>query len=276
MVALFIGAMSVRLRGHYFGLATLGLSVIMFIALQNFSDITGGDEGISIPREPEPRELIFGSKAEYAYVALILYAVTALVVIMLRRSKLGYQMRAVKEDEISARSIGIPAVRVKLTALAVSGFFSAVAGAMFAQFTLYITPANAGSVDVSWEPALMAIIGGMGTVFGPLLGSVIITMMEHLVVDAVGASIPGLSSFIYGALLIVCILLIPNGVLGLLKRGAEWLLRKMTGRPQPAGRIDTEVVRVPILERRDEDEDEDEDRGVDLVATDGAGREGHA
>lgn len=244
LVALFIGAISLRLRGHYFGLATLGLAVIMFIMLQNFPKLTGGDEGITIPKETGFWNLIFATKDEYVYVTLGLYVITAIVVIALSRSKKGYQMLAVKEDEVSARSIGIPAVRVKLFAVGLSGFFSALAGAMFAQYTLYITPANVGSVAVTWEPALMAIIGGMAGVFGPLVGAGLITLLEHYVIEAIGTAIPGLSNFIYGGLLIVSILLLPNGVMGIFRTLFEWVKRKITKKPKPVDEISTVAVDV--------------------------------
>lgn len=242
LVALFIGLISLRLRGHYFGLATLGLAVIMFILLQNLSNLTGGDEGIRIPKDVGFMNLIFSSKEEYVYVTLGLYMITAIVVIMLKHSKRGYQMLAVKEDEVSARSIGIPAVRVKLFALGLSGFFSAIAGAMFVQYTLYITPTNVGSVGVTWEPALMAIIGGTASVFGPLLGAGLITLLEQFVIESIGSAIPGLSNFIYGGLLIVSILLLPNGVMGILKSGVAWLKRKRRHEPKPSKQIDTTAV----------------------------------
>lgn len=247
LVALFIGLISLRLRGHYFGLATLGLAVIMFILLQNLSNITGGDEGIRIPKDVGFMNLIFNSKEEYVFVTLGLYVITAIVVIMLKHSKRGYQMLAVKEDEVSARSIGVPAVRVKMFALGLSGFFSALAGAMFVQYMLYITPANVGSVAITWEPALMAIIGGTASVFGPLLGAGLITMLEQFVIESIGASIPGLSNFIYGGLLIVSILLLPNGVMGILKSGYEWVRRKRRHEPKPSAEIETTSIgTVPV------------------------------
>lgn len=261
LVALGIGAISLRLRGHYFGLATLGLAVIMYIVLQNFPGVTGGDEGITIPKEVGFANLIFASKDQYVYVTLGLYLVTAFVVIMLSRSKRGYQMLAVKEDEVSARSIGIPAVRTKLFAVGLSGFFTALAGAMFAQYTLYITPANVGSVSVTWEPALMAIIGGMLGTYGPLIGAVLFTLLEHYVIEAVGSSIPGLSNFFYGALLILCILALPNGVTGLIRSGTDWIKRKITGQPKPPASIaTTAVTTVPT------DNDDDATTGREATA----------
>lgn len=245
LVALFIGGVSLRLRGHYFALATLGLTAIMFIVLQNLSDFTGGDEGIVIPKDVSPLNLIFQTKAEYVYATLTLYAVTAIVVILLSRSKRGYQMLAVKEDEVSARSIGIPAVRVKMFAVGLSGFFTALAGAMFAQYTLYVTPANVGSIAVTWEAPLMAIIGGMVGVFGPLLGATLITLLEHFVVEAIGSSAPGLSNLFYGALLIVCILLLPNGVMGILRSAGGWVRRLATRRAPSPDRIETAAVELP-------------------------------
>lgn len=242
VVALFIGAISLRLRGHYFALATLGLAVIVYIALQNFSGLTGGDEGISIPRETGFSNLIFSSKQDYVYVTLGLYVITAAVVIILSRSRMGYQMLAVKEDEVSARSMGIPAVRTKMFAVGLSGFISALAGAMFAHYTLYITPANVGSVDVTWEPALMAIIGGMVGIFGPLIGATLITLLEHYVISSIGSAVPGLSSMIYGALLIITILLLPNGLIGVIRTGYGWVKSKVLRRPRPEERIPTSAV----------------------------------
>ncbi|WP_234058015.1 branched-chain amino acid ABC transporter permease [Microbacterium sp. NFH-22A-Y] len=267
LVALFIGAISLRLRGHYFALATLGLAAIMFIVLQNLSDFTGGDEGIVIPKEVSPLNLIFQTKAEYVYVTLGLYAITALVVILLSRSKRGYQMLAVKEDEVSARSIGIPAVRVKMFAVGLSGFFSALAGAMFAQYTLYVTPANVGSIAVTWEAPLMAIIGGMIGVFGPLLGATLITLLEHYVVEAVGTAIPGLSNFLYGALLIVCILLLPNGIMGILRSFGDWVRRKATRQAKAPARIDTVAISVPETDGIADPDSAAEETGADGVGT---------
>ncbi|MDJ1371390.1 branched-chain amino acid ABC transporter permease [Gulosibacter molinativorax] len=242
VVALFIGLISLRLRGHYFALATLGLAVIVYIALQNFSDLTGGDEGIPIPKDTGFWNLIFQTKEEYVYLTLGLYVITAAIVIYLRRSRLGYQMNAVKEDEVSARAIGIPAVRTKMFAVALSGFFTALAGSVFAQYTLYITPANVGSVNVTWEPALMAIIGGMVGVFGPLVGSTLITLLDHFVVAAIGAAVPGLSSLIYGVLLIVTILLLPNGIVGVFRKAFDWVRNKVTHKRSPSEEIPTSAV----------------------------------
>lgn len=269
LVALFIGAISLRLRGHYFALATLGLAVIVYIALQNFSELTGGDEGISIPKDTGLWNLIFQSKDEYVYVTLGLYVVTAAVVIVLSRSRLGYQMMAVKEDEVSARSMGIPAVRTKMFAVGLSGFFSALAGAMFAQYTLYITPSNVGSVSVTWEPALMAIIGGMVGIFGPLIGATLITLLEHYVIASVGSSIPGLSDLIYGALLIIVILLLPNGLIGVIRNGFAWLKRAITRRPKPSAVIPTSAVETIHLEELGADASSVEERAADAGTQEG-------
>lgn len=218
LAALLIGLMSLRLSGHYFALATLAFGAIGVVLLSNFADVTGGDEGISIPFTPDPWGLVFQGRLPYLYLNLGVYVATVLVVIALVRSKWGFRMRAVREDETTARSMGVPILRTKLFAVSLSGFLSSIAGSMFAFYTLYITPGNTAAVSVSLEPALMSIIGGMGGIFGPLIGSVLITLLEQQVITVIGASIPGLANLIYGALLILFIILAPGGILGFVDR----------------------------------------------------------
>lgn len=236
LAALIIGAMSLRLRGHYFALATLAFTVIVTIILTNFSNVTGGDEGISLPFANSAFELVFQEKSSYLYLALGLYAITAVTAIIVIDSKLGFRMRALREDEVTARSMGVPALQTKLIAVMFSGFFTGLAGAVFAQYTLYITPGNTAAVAVSLQPALMAIIGGMAGIFGPLIGAMLITLLKQQLITVFGADIPGLSNAFYGALLLVSILLLPNGLMSLFrvgpfKRIGDWLKLRTGERP---------------------------------------------
>lgn len=219
IAALLIGAMSLRLRGHYFALATLAFTVIVTIILTNFGSVTGGDEGISLPFQNSAIDLVFAEKSSYLYLALGLYVVTAATAIFVIDSKLGFRMRALREDEITARSMGVPALQTKLVAVVISGIFSGLAGAVFAHYTLYITPGNTAAVPVSLQPALMAIIGGMAGVFGPLIGAMIIILLKQQLITVFGADIPGLSNAFFGGLLLVSILLLPNGVMSFFNMG---------------------------------------------------------
>lgn len=212
VLALFYGVVAGRLRGHFFALATLAIGMTFFLLLQNLGDLTGADEGITIPYTPDPVNLIFAGKTPYVYLALALYGVSAAVAILLYRSRWGLRMRAVGDDEITAHSIGVPVVRTRLVALSASGALSALAGAVFACYTLYVTPANTAAVDIALQPALMAIIGGMTSVFGPLLGAVGVVALDHYLMGAVGAALPGLADLVYGALLIIAIIAIPGGM----------------------------------------------------------------
>lgn len=223
IAALLIGVMSLRLRGHYFALATLAFTVIVTIILTNFSSVTGGDEGISLPFQNSAIDLVFAEKSSYLYLALGLYVVTAATAIVVIDTKLGFRMRALREDEITARSMGVPALQTKLMAVILSGFFSGLAGAVFAHYTLYITPGNTAAVSVSLQPALMAIIGGMAGIFGPLIGAMIIVLLKQQLITVFGADIPGLSNAFFGGLLLISILLLPNGVMSFLNVG---LLKK--------------------------------------------------
>lgn len=246
LAALLIGAMSLRLRGHYFALATLAFTVIVTILLTNFGSVTGGDEGISLPFADSPMDLIFQEKTSYLYLALGLYVITTLTAIIVIDSKLGYRMRALREDEVTARSMGVSALRTKLIAVMMSGFFSGLAGAVFAHYTLYITPGNTAAVAVSLQPALMAIIGGMAGVFGPLVGAFLITLLKQQLITVIGADIPGLSNAFYGGLLLLSILVLPNGLIGLgklppLLRARNWIASRLPSRrrtesaPPPGG-----------------------------------------
>jgi branched-chain amino acid transport system permease protein len=243
LAALLIGLMSLRLRGHYFALATLAFGATMLILLSNFPDLTGGDEGISLPFEPDAAGLVFAGKVPYLYLGLGLYAVTAVVATVLYHSKWGYRMRAIREDEVTARSMGIPVLKAKLLAVSLSGLFSSFAGSLFAYYTLYITPANTASINVSLQPALMAIIGGMLGVLGPLLGAALIVVLEQQIITTIGAEVPGLSSAIYGGLLIVSILVLPNGLLGLAK--------SLTGRREASRKAAVLVMAEPATPERE-------------------------
>lgn len=215
LAALLIGALSLRLKGHYFALATLAFTVIVTILLTNFGAVTGGDEGISLPFQVSPMDLLFEYKVTYLYLALGLYVITAICVIFLIDSRFGLRMRALREDEITARSMGVHALQTKIIAVVFSGFFTGLAGAVFAHFTLYITPGNTAAVPVSLQPALMAIIGGMLGVFGPFIGAILITFLEQQLITLIGTDIPGLSSAFFGGMLLISILFLPNGILSL-------------------------------------------------------------
>jgi branched-chain amino acid transport system permease protein len=242
LAALLIGLMSLRLRGHYFALATLAFGATVLVLLSNFPSVTGGDEGISLPFEPDAASLVFAGKVPYLYIGLGLYAVAGLVTTVLYHSKWGYRMRAIREDEVTARSMGIPVLRAKLLAVSLSGLFSSLAGSLFAYYTLYITPDNTASIDVSLKPALMAIIGGMLGVFGPLLGAVLIVVLEQQIITTIGADVPGLSSAIYGGLLILSILVLPNGLVGLVK--------SLTGRRAASRRAAALAMAEPAIPER--------------------------
>lgn len=216
LLALLFGAMAARLRGHYFALATLTVGMTVYLLLQNLGGITGGDEGVSLPIAPSSHNLIFADKVPYVYLALGVYVAVVITVIALHHGPLGARMRAVREDEITARAIGIRVLRTRLQALAISGAISAAAGVLYACYTLYVTPTNTAAVDVALQPALMSIIGGMGGVFGPLLGAIAVVGLDQYLIGAVGSELPGLSDLIYGALLIICITVLPGGVVGAL------------------------------------------------------------
>ena len=236
LAALVIGVMSLRLRGHYFALATLAFGQVFLILITNLTGVTGGPDGLTLPFHVGAANLTFTSIAPYVYIALALYIATAATAVVLRGRRVGYQMLAVREDQSAARSLGIPALRVKLFAVAMSGLFAALAGSLYAFYTLFITPQDTASLDVATQPVVMAVIGGMFVTLGPLVGAALILALNQVVISVVGTDVAGLSGAIYGALLIVVILTMPDGLLG----GAGRLLHGRTApggwRLRPAGR----------------------------------------
>lgn len=261
LAALIIGAMSLRLRGHYFALATLAFTVIITIILTNFGTVTGGDEGISLPFKNSAIDLVFQEKSTYLYLALGLYIVTAATAIFVINSKLGFRMRALREDEVTARSMGVPALQTKLIAVMLSGVFTGLAGSVFAQYTLYITPGNTAAVAVSLQPALMAIIGGMAGIFGPLIGSMVITLLEQQLITIFGANVPGLSTAFFGGLLLISILLLPNGILSLFRMGpfrklGDWIKSSTGDRPNRGSASVEEAPKVEVEEDPKVEEEE--------------------
>ena len=207
-----------RLKGHYFTMATIAVAEIVQIVFTNW-DYAGTAVGLSIPMDRQGlASMVFSDKVPYYWLALGLLALTLLATWAVERSFLGFYFRAIKDEPDAARSIGIDIARYKQVALSLSAFFTAIGGSLYAQKELYIDPASVLSTGLSIKIALAAILGGVGTLFGPVLGAGILTAIEQLTRQLFGGSGRGGDLIIY-ALLIICIAVYyPEGVLG-------WVLR---------------------------------------------------
>jgi branched-chain amino acid transport system permease protein len=206
------------LRGSYFALVTLAFAEV-FRVLANSLDFTGAGLGLQIRRQPGFAAFQFVDQRWSYLAALALLALATLCAWHLRRSRFGARLAAVRESEDAAAALGIDVVRTKSLALAQSGALTALAGVLYAQTYLYIDPAIAFGPARSVEMLLVAMIGGAGTIWGPLLGALVL----HIIADGARVFIdtPGAAPMLYGVLLLIIIWLLPGGIASLRARRAH-------------------------------------------------------
>jgi len=217
VVGWVIGFLSFRsgLRGSYFALVTLAFAEV-FRVLANAAEFTGGAAGALIKLDVRPANFQFESRATFYWVTLALVVVALVVTRALERSRLGAQLVAVRENEAAARALGVDALGVKLAAIALSAMITGAAGALYAQYFLYIDANIAYGTWISVEALLAPILGGAGTVFGPVFGGILLHGLSEFTKTLVG-TIPGVDLVIFGVLLILVIRFPPRELPGLLK-----------------------------------------------------------
>jgi branched-chain amino acid transport system permease protein len=214
-VAAFIGFSTFRygLRGSYFALVTLAFAEVLRI-LSNSVPFTGAGVGILIPLGAGASNLQFATKTGYFFMIWAMTLAAFLGVWWIVNSRFGASLTAVRDNEEAARALGVRAFRIKMGAIMLSGFFSGMAGVFYAQYFLYLDPNIAYGPAISIESLLVPIIGGLGTLFGPLLGAIGLRLVSELTTEFVG-DVPGVSLAIYGMLLVVMVLFMPRGLAGL-------------------------------------------------------------
>lgn len=217
LVGYGVGFLAFRagLRGSYFALVTLAFAEV-FRILANSIEITRGGLGMLIRLDQRVANFQFADRRLWYLVVLGLCALAFAVAAHLERSRFGAQLMAVRENEDAARALGVDVLATKLKGLAISGGLAAMGGTFYAQYYLYIDPPIAFGVEKSVEMLLAAMIGGAGTVWGPLVGAV----MVHLLADTTRGffEIPGLAPMIYGVLLVLIVGFLPQGLVGLVPR----------------------------------------------------------
>lgn len=226
-VSVLISWPTFRLRGPFFAIATLAFNEVAFVIVSHF-DSLGGPRGIMIPFKAGLQNMIFKERWQYAFLMFVFVALVVAVSVWLRRSRLGYYLLAVREDEDSARASGIHVLQVKLQGMALSAALTAIGGSLFAMYLRFIDPATVFNLqDVGVKFALLSLIGGVGTIAGPLLGALLIIPFENFLRAEFANSLPGMSLVILGLLMVLAALFMKRGVMGafqdILKR---WLNRK--------------------------------------------------
>lgn len=207
-----------RLKGPFFILSSLAFAEVVRIIALNWSSVTGGAEGLSIPPVPDLANMVLGSKT--AYEALMLVYVLAAYVITrwLEASRFGFYLFAVRDNDDAAAAAGINPLMVRSAAMALSAALTGAGGTLFAQYFLYLDPTYVISPELSFQFALLPAVGGLGTAIGPILGSFLITPLSELLRANLGNAAAGLHLVIYSIGLIVVMLYFPAGVAGALEK----------------------------------------------------------
>jgi branched-chain amino acid transport system permease protein len=212
-----IGAVCFRLRGPYFAISTIATAQVLMLLFLKFRDFAWGAEGTTLPNLGNaPLMMQFEAKAAYYYVALALLAVGLAITYRIERSRMGYYLMALGEDEDAAEAIGVNVLRVKRQIYLISAFLTALAGTFYVQYIYFIDPNTAFSFNVSVEAALVSIVGGIGTLWGPVVGTVLLEATSALLQSWLGSGLGGVQLTVYSLILIAVILWRPSGLLGVL------------------------------------------------------------
>lgn len=218
-VAFIIGAPLLRLKGPYFSIATMAMVECSRVIFVNWKAI-GGATGIDfLDKKAEPWfAMQWSNKLYYFYIILIFAVLVLLLTIYLDRSRFGYYLRTIKGNEMAAESIGISPAKYKILAFMLSAAVVSLAGSLYSQYMLYVNPTMFLIMKVSLMISLVAVMGGAGTVFGPLIGAVILTCISEYTNSLLGGTGMGLDLILYGLIVVVVVIFLPGGVISLFKR----------------------------------------------------------
>jgi branched-chain amino acid transport system permease protein len=219
VVGLLIGYLSFRygLTGPFFALIMLAFAEIFHITVMSWK-FAGGANGLLLPYKGNaPLFFQFTDKEPFYYLLLWVLAASLLLVYKMEGWRMGLYFQAVRENEDAAEALGIDSLRYKMQAMAISAAMTALGGVIYAQYLLFIDPDSTFGIVNSVEIMLRPIIGGPGTVFGPLLGSLVLTPLSEITRDAFQAY-SGAYLMLYGGILVVVVMFLPEGLMGLFRR----------------------------------------------------------
>jgi branched-chain amino acid transport system permease protein len=239
-IALAIGYPCFRFRisGHYFALVTLALSEVVLLVIVALRDQTGGSLGVTPKTALAGGEgyslfaLQFAAKEVWFYVMFAFWLAGLWVWRMVDRSMIRYAMQAISQEEDAAASVGVNVTRTKLAVTVLSAALTALGGALYGQYQLYISPQTVSGIPISLQIVFAVIAGGMFVQLGPTVGAVFTLLLAEGLRVGIGHDVHGLDGFVYGLLLVLFIIYMPNGILGkLLER---WRARSRPPAPAPA------------------------------------------
>ena len=210
LFAAFLGAAILHLRGHYFAIASLIIAEMLREIVNTLPGFTGGGKGLSLPFLP----ISVSAQAQFFFYAMLALAILCTAAaIVVQRSKLGFGLRCIQQNEDAAIMLGVGAYGYKTAAFSLSAVFVGVAGAIYASWVNYIDPPDVFDVLLAVKPMVMVLLGGLGTIFGPALGAIILLSFEEFV----WRSFLTLHAAALGFIIVVLVLFLPNGILALVR-----------------------------------------------------------
>ncbi|MEO3745793.1 branched-chain amino acid ABC transporter permease [Plantactinospora sp. B5E13] len=239
VLAAAVGWPCFRLRHHYYSIATIAVAEIVFILVTNLPGL-GQANGWELPVvEPSLANLQFSllDKRPYYYVALGFFCLAAVAVWLFLRGRAGNYVRAIRDDQAAAAAVGINVHRYKLAAAALSGAITALAGGFYVMYVLFVDPPSGLGLDLSVSFTLMAVLGGVGRFWGPLLGAWVLVFVQDVTRQEFSGTGRSVDLLLYGALIVLISITEPGGLLAILQRIWAPIARRLRRRsaPEPTG-----------------------------------------
>ncbi len=221
-LAVIVGYPCFRLRGHYFAIATIAVGEIMGLIFTNW-DYVGAAVGIYLPivEESFTNFEFHSSKIPYYYIILAMLLFAIAVSYAIEESRLGYYLRAIKDDPDGARSLGIDIQKYKMIAFSISAILTSICGTFYAQYVLYIHPSSTMDLMMSIHLCIIVMIGGIGKLFGPVLGAFVFIPLMELTRVYLGSEGQGIDMIIYSLLVIIIAIWRPQGLWALFSKGEK-------------------------------------------------------
>jgi len=217
LAALAIGTICFNLKGHYFAIATIGLSEIIFIIFLNW-EFVNSSYGFQIRFAGNSLLwMTWSHKLPYYYLILLLALLVVAFVWKMDRSTLGIYLRAIKEDEVRVKSLGIDTRKYKLLAFVISAAITTIAGTFYAQYVMYIDPDSLLNLDFALLIIILPLVGGMGTVLGPILGACLLVPLAEYLRTLLGGGGRGVHLILYGLIIMAIAVSQPRGLIGIIQ-----------------------------------------------------------
>lgn len=259
LVAVVISYPTMRLKGPFFALSTIAILEVVRLLVIHEESWTGGSSGISLPLNIGWKWIVFRDKVNYLIIAFGLFLFALWVSWMIRKSRAGHYLIAIREREEAARAVGVHTVRMKIMAAVASAMLTSIIGTFHITYLTFVDPASAFSLELSIQLAMFALIGGLGTVAGPIAGTFLVLPIAELARGWLSSVGNGMHGVVYGVILVIVVLTIPRGLAGAFGPTVERWVNSLpylgTRKPKPAPppvpmgmhRIDLEK---PVLQAR--------------------------